>query len=281
MKGLKEYITEQLTSRQSRFDKFDSLEDDEFLIEGLQLDYKNKIVKLDDSDNGVVFLRKPLEYHYKSMNIISIFKRTKFNSELNNRNPDGNPFIYALKGKFGWKLDMTISDVKKYMKIFIENCKSIKKKYDTCIMIPSKSSVNELFMKELKKNIDCKDYINKFFEKMPTDEVLMNGIDYHKIDKENDEVNAKSIVKRIKKAIDDMGDYFEAKKIHKELLQYIKYITYDEENSEIREKIDGKDVLILDDIISSGESVSQAVEALKSGFEPKSITVITLLSKKF
>ena len=281
MKGLKEYITEQLTSRQSRFDKFDSLEDDEFLIEGLQLDYKNKIVKLDDSDNGVVFLRKPLEYHYKSMNVISIFKRTKFNSELNNRNPDGNPFIYALKGKFGWKLDMTISDVKKYMKIFIENCKSIKKKYDTCIMIPSKSSVNELFMKELKKNIDCKDYINKFFEKMPTDEVLMNGIDYHKIDKENDEVNAKSIVKRIKKAIDDMGDYFEAKKIHKELLQYIKYITYDEENSEIREKIDGKDVLILDDIISSGESVSQAVEALKSGFEPKSITVITLLSKKF
>lgn len=281
MKGLKEYITEQLTSRQSRFDKFDSLEDDEFLIEGLQLDYKNKIVKLDDSDNGVVFLRKPLEYHYKSMNVISIFKRTKFNSELNNRNPDGNPFIYALKGKFGWKLDMTISDVKKYMKIFIENCKSIKKKYDTCIMIPSKSSVNELFMKELKKNIDCKDYINKFFEKMPTDEVLMNGIDYHKIDKENDEVNAKSIVKRIKKAIDDMGDYFEAKKIHKELLQYIKYITYDEENSEIREKIDGKNILILDDIISSGESVSQAVEALKSGFEPKSITVITLLSKKF
>ena len=66
------------------------------------------------------------------------------------------------------------------------------------------------------------------------------------------------------------------------VLKYINYITYNEdEDTNIREKIDGKDILVLDDIISSGESVSQAVKTINDSFIPKSVTVITLLSKKF
>lgn len=281
MKGLREYITEQLTPRQSRFDRFNYLEDESFLLEGIKLDYENRTVKLDDSSNGIDFINKPLEYKYKGMNVISIFKRTALNSPIYGKDPDGNPFIYALKGKRGWKLDMSITDVKKYLKKFIDNCKSIKKEYDTCIMIPSSSSVNELFMKELKKNIKCKNYIKKFFYKMSIDDIIMGGIDHEKISKSD---NSKLIEKEISKCLNKMkGEYFEAKLMRKDLLQYIKYVTYDENEDDdtIREKIDGKDVLILDDIISSGESVSQAVDALKSGFSPKSITVITLLSKKF
>ena len=65
-------------------------------------------------------------------------------------------------------------------------------------------------------------------------------------------------------------------------LKYINYITYNEdEDTNIREKIDGKGILVLDDIISSGESVSQAVKNINDSFIPKSVTVITLLSKKF
>ena len=144
----------------------------------LKLDFKNRTVKLDDTDEGIVFNTKPLEYKYNDMNVISIFKRTALKNPLYNRDVDGNPFIYALKGKNGWKLDMETSDIKKYMKVFIENCKSIQKKYDTCIVIPSSSSVNTLFMRELKRYMNCNEYVTKFFQKMPVDEVIerLDGI---------------------------------------------------------------------------------------------------------
>ena len=75
------------------------------------------------------------------------------------------------------------------------------------------------------------------------------------------------------------SDYFEAKafKNDKPLLKYIKYILPgDSEN--IRDKIDGKNVLILDDTISLYSTISQCVKNIDDTFLPKSLTVITLLS---
>ena len=43
--------------------------------------------------------------------------------------------------------------------------------------------------------------------------------------------------------------------------------------------IDDKNILLLDDTISSGETVSQCINRILSNFIPKSITIITLLSK--
>lgn len=283
MKELSEYIAEQLKgipTRNRLFDIGNCMESDTFTVEGLKLEFKNRTVKLDDTDEGIVFNTKPLEYKYNGMNVISIFKRTALKNPLYNRDVDGNPFIYALKGKNGWKLDMETSDIKKYMKVFIENCKSIQKKYDTCIVIPSSSSVNTLFMRELKRYMNCNEYVTKFFQKMPVDEVIMNGINHELIKKSN---NPDKIEKEIAYYIRNMkGDYFEARMMRKDLLKYINYITYNEdEDTNIREKIDGKDILVLDDIISSGESVSQAVKTINDSFIPKSVTVITLLSKKF
>ncbi|MCH5167873.1 MAG: phosphoribosyltransferase [Erysipelotrichales bacterium] len=47
------------------------------------------------------------------------------------------------------------------------------------------------------------------------------------------------------------------------------------------EKINDKNVIVLDDIFSNGTTVSQAIEAIKQNYEPKSMTVVTLLSKKY
>jgi hypoxanthine-guanine phosphoribosyltransferase len=43
--------------------------------------------------------------------------------------------------------------------------------------------------------------------------------------------------------------------------------------------INDKDILILDDTIGSGNSISEATRAINDTFDPKSITVITLFSK--
>ena len=37
-----------------------------------------------------------------------------------------------------------------------------------------------------------------------------------------------------------------------------------------------KNILVLDDVFSSGTTISQAVKAIKQNYNPKSITVVTL-----
>lgn len=88
--------------------------------------------------------------------------------------------------------------------------------------------------------MNCNEYVTKFFQKMPVDEVIMNGINHELIKKSN---NPDKIEKEIAYYIRNMkGDYFEARMMRKDLLKYINYITYNEdEDTDIREKIDGKD----------------------------------------
>ena len=65
-----------------------------------------------------------------------------------------------------------------------------------------------------------------------------------------------------------------------DLDNYIIYIeTNGDDDDDIRKYIDDKDILLLDDTISSGETVSQCINGILSNFIPKSITIITLLSK--
>ena len=58
MKELSEYIAEQLKgipTRNRLFDISNCMESDTFTVEGLKLDFKNRTVKLDDTDEGIVF----------------------------------------------------------------------------------------------------------------------------------------------------------------------------------------------------------------------------------
>ena len=72
------------------------------------------------------------------------------------------------------------------------------------------------------------------------------------------------------KIYNNRNDYLksDAKYIHLDLFDDIK-----------KNYIDDKNILLLDDTISSGETVSQCINGILSNFIPKSITIITLLSK--
>lgn len=87
---------------QERFTKSSDMEDDNFICEGLILDTKNRLVKLDDSSEGVDFNGPIYWKDDNNIDIISIFKRTPLKAF--NKEHDGNPFIYALKNKFGGHL---------------------------------------------------------------------------------------------------------------------------------------------------------------------------------
>ena len=89
---------------------------DDYIVEGIVVDRVKRTVKLNDTDEGVVFLENEyLVYKYRNLKVYSILKRTPYIDDRN-KNVDGNPFTYALKGKYGWKFDISDAEI-----IFLSN----------------------------------------------------------------------------------------------------------------------------------------------------------------
>ena len=276
MKTLSQFIIER---KRSRFNESLELEDDS-IIEGIEI-LPNKIVKLNDSDKGVDF-EGPIYWEDNNIDIISIFRRTKLNQYKGDKDLDGNPFIYALKNKNGWKFEITQTEIRKYLNKFISNCEKLQKKYDTIIMIPSKSSLNERFMNYLYDILKAKNKITNFFSKTKLNVAEPESfIDYEKL--KRDKKDTPYIINYIEEFLYDLNESdreFEAKNFDKSLLKYLNFLTRNK-NVDYVKAINNKNILVLDDIYSSGTTISQAVEAIKQSYDPKSITVVTLLSKIF
>lgn len=77
------------------------------------------------------------------------------------------------------------------------------------------------------------------------------------------------------------GEIFQAKYIPKKYLKYFKEIVSLSKKYKISDLYNNfydKNVLVIDDVISSGITVSQEVESIKNNFNPKKVDVLTLLS---
>ena len=274
MRNLEDYLLDTFT-----FNNY--INNQPMIIEGLDIDIYNRTVSLTNKHSkGINFeIDKPIYRKINGMNVYSIFKRTKLRDEKN-INRDGNPFIYALKGINKWKFDISDNEIREYCRKFINQCDKLDKIYDTIIIVPSGSDLNKRFMKTLSNIIGTKYNLEDFF---------------HKVEKEyaDDSINITQIKKdfgdNYKKVMHDIydgfmkmkGKYFEAKYIDKKYLKYIDCIISSSNEYELfdcLEYITNKNVLVLDDTISSGETVSRCVKAIQT-YAPKKIDVITLLSK--
>lgn len=263
-----------------------SLENNEsYLIEGLYIGYDNTTVKLNDTTEGVDF-NSYAEYEDKGISIISIFKRTPHHfRDKEGKEHDGNPFIYALKEKDGWKFDITNAEIAKYCRKFVSNCRKLNKTFDTIVMIPTTSNINERFMKAISKYVKSSHNITDLFKKQELDKRdPMSIVNFKQLEEEtSDDEKYKDAVRKINTALMKQvfkykNIYFSAKNFPKEYLKYVTSLC--KTNKDYSEELTDKDVLILDDTYSSGETISKAVEAIKANYNPKSITAITLLSKK-
>ena len=274
MKNLQEMLKESF--KKSYTNDFDN-----YIVEGLNIDVDNKTVSLTDNHNSDIdfsLVNNPVYDKHNGYDVISIFKRTPL-TDINNTRIDGNPFIYALKNKNGWKFNITTSEITKYIRRFLNICKKIKNKYDTIIITPSASDINEKFMNVISKQVNADKIINEYFVKLTKEEIIDDDlIDIERI--RNDYGNSfNKVMSEIHRSFRRMkGETFEAKYVKKEYLKYIKYIETNGDDN-IRKYIDDKNILLLDDTISSGETASQCINGILSNFIPKSITIITLLSK--
>ena len=232
------------TSLRKMFDAF--IEDNkDVMYEGLIVNIQKHTVSLtDESNKGVDFRleNNPIYYKLGNIDVISIFKRTPLKAY--EREVDGNPFIYALKGENGWKFDISQADATKYMKRFLSVCNKIKSKYDTVISVPSESWVNKRFMDVIASKVNAKYKRSDYFEKA-TLEVAYNSIDDEKIrsyakmiNPRNPELEVIQIWNRIEMSFGRMEkqhkEFFTSKLIDKDLLKFIKSpISSNTSNTEI------------------------------------------------
>lgn len=252
-----------------------------YIVEGININSNDKTISLtDEHDKGVDFslVNNPVYDKYKDFDVISIFKRSKLVDDTNTER-DGNPFIYALKEKKGWTFDITNDEIFRYIKRFLEICKKINNTYDTIVITPSSTNINERFMKVISKQVQAENIVREFLVKIKREEIIDdNLIDKEQITKDYPN-NYNEVITKISRSFRRMeGADFEAKHMDKEYLKYVKYIGVNNDLN-IRPMIDGKDILVLDDTISSGTTVSQCIDGITSNFTPKSITIVTLLSK--
>ena len=252
-----------------------------YIVEGININSNDKTISLtDEHDKGVDFslVNNPVYDKYKDFDVISIFKRSKLVDDTNTER-DGNPFIYALKEKKGWTFDITNDVIFRYIKRFLEICKKINNTYDTIVITPSSTNINERFMKVISKQVQAENIVREFLVKIKKEEIIDdNLIDKEQITKDYPN-NYNEVITKISRSFRRMeGADFEAKHLDKKYLKYVKYIGVNNDLN-IRPMIDGKDILVLDDTISSGTTVSQCIDGITSNFTPKSITIVTLLSK--
>lgn len=242
------------------------------LVEGIDIDNIKKIVKFNNTHEDNVDtsdIINPTEYNIKDIDVISIFKR-KQNTDKN----DGNPLIHALKGNYGWIIDD--KSIFELFKQFLKITKKIKNSYDTIICVKSSSSLNTNFLYRLNKVIKSKNEITDIFNKIPASEILEKYVDTPSMTEKDANIIIESLRKMIEK-----DNYFSYKEIPVNLRKYIcqSCTIYGNDILKYSDVINNKNILILDDTISSGKTISDNVKAIRDTFDSKSITVITLFSK--
>jgi len=260
------------------------LKENQYLIEGIDIDLENKTVSFNSTHENNVdtsTLINPTYYKLNSIDVISIFKRKKTKYfQL-----DGNPLIYALKGINNWKFKNSEQDIVNLLKQFIRISEKIKSSYDTIIIVPSNNSLNVNFLYRLNKIIKTQYQITDYFDKMTVEDVFENFINWKKI-KEDFKDKYDDIVKSLSICFNSMdtknNHYFSYKYIKDVNLR--KYITRtihssNEKTIDYAIHINDKNILILDDTIASGSTISEVCKEISETFTPKSITVITLFSK--
>lgn len=246
---------------------------DSFLIEGIDIDRDNRIVRFNPSheDNTDTSINlNPTYYKVLGYDIISIFKRKE-----NIEKDDGSPLVYALKGIKGWKID--VNSVIILLKQFIRITEKIKPVYDTIITVESSSRLNQQFLHRLNKIIKAEYHITDMFEKIPAAEVYITNFNGKNLSKEDSLKISKAFAKM---QSENNGD-FSFKYIPNKLRYTItKTIHFEPETDLVKygEIINDKNVLILDDTISSGTTISEYCKNILEIFTPKSVTVITLFS---
>lgn len=216
---------------------------------------------------------------HRGYRTLSIFQRKATTDKM-----DANPLLNALKRRKQWEFEDAKKDLMKLLKNFVAASKLLPK-YDTIIMTPSNNDLNKIVFGYLIRIVPHEYAIENFFEKLSAQDVYESLIDEDYIEKNFAEP------KKVWNAIDDAfsamntnnNGIFSYKELmnssYREfIIQSMKVNMGPHNDLNYADYINGKNVLIFDDTITTGKTISDSGKAITEMFSPKSITFITLFS---
>ena len=254
------------------------------LNEGIDIDIHNRIVSFKPNDSTP--LNCFTKGKFNNITIWSIFKR------FGNRTTyDGNPLIYALKGKNGWKFPSKVNKEQ-----FFEQVELIIKKFltmnkpDTIIVLPSSNPLNNKLAEMIVENSPESEIINDVLLKI-TAESILNYV--YEPDSAFRKFYGESFQKKYRELEEYINKNVRVKHLNSDIILFKRHWIEDRTMRTVIDKtmmlndvsyadlINNKNILLVDDIISHGSSIRESIRTLKDQYEPKKIDVLTLLSKRY
>lgn len=216
-----------------------------------------------------------------NVQVWSIFKRKR------GLRGDGNPLVYALKGEGGWTF-RDESDRNAIEKQFDAIATKFATMYPVgvTILMPSGSELNMHIADVVISKSRNAELIKGVICKLTTEEVDDIVLDFNSKFRDfyKDEFNSKyyELGRYLDLMDKERNGYFSRHLIKNNQMRDVLDSTLklsDDRFAEFANKINGQDVLIIDDTISRGQSIKEACQIMLESYAPKSITVLTLLSK--
>lgn len=219
----------------------------------------------------------------KNINVWSIFKRKR--GEMG----DGNPLIYALKGEKGWKFRTEQDRINIETQFDLIANKFINtSNFDITVIIPSTNRLNEHIANIIKSKRKNTEIIKGAIVKITTevvDDLVMEFDSAFRKEYKHDFAEKKAELDAYLEIMNKEKDgYFARHLIANNKMRKVLDKTFaisDEAYVKYANKIKDKDILLIDDTISHGQSVKEACKIILETYAPKSITVLTLLSKLY
>lgn len=215
-----------------------------------------------------------------NIKVWSIFKRKK------GLRGDGNPLIYALKGE-GWKFK-TENDRIAILNQFNQIAEKFVSLYPVgvTILMPSSNNLNKYIGDIIVSKTENCEIIEGVVCKLTTEEVENIVLDFDSEFRKKYANNFNEAYYELTRYLDIMdktkNGYFTRHLVTnsemRDVLDFTLKISTDR-FAEFANKINGQDILIIDDTISRGQSIKDICKIITQSYQPKSITVLTLLSK--
>ncbi len=250
-------------------------------------------VNTDENDNPRKYKVDKIYNIDPDIEVWSIFKRVKSTNPLMN---DGLPLLLAMKD-IVWKGFKWTIDEENLNKIYGQVDRIVRRlnkarKFDVAITTPTTNHLNKTILHRVNnllnlpdkivtpitkiKNSEAEAFIEQDKDKIPPEDykdiMLIFKTKIYEDDPESD--ISLDDLKRFPFQI----KYITPPRLRKYFAKMYELNPTDAENIKMAERVNGKDVLVIDDTITSGASLSQYIDFIKLHFTPKSITVLTLFS---
>lgn len=190
---------------------------------------------------------------------------------------------------YNWRFNNPHQDIMNLLRRFVSVTKHLQIHFDTLLITPSNNTLNRVIFGYLIRLINFENSYSNFFLKLPVREVEEKYVDDNKLiqlSKENG-IPPERVRRDMHNAFDRMyienNGTFSYKYMkmlfHRDIIEQSLKLNFDkDEDMKYRNVINNKDVLVFDDTVASGKTLSDSANAIREQFDPKSITFLTLFS---